>query len=578
MESTAQAAPGAAPVSVPATLQASLLARLERMPDAKQVAQIGAVFGREFSYAMIRVVADLPDSVLNSGLDQLVNSGLMFRRGETRDASYTFKHALVQDAAYDSLLRVRRVALHAAIGAALEQDAEIVAMRPSLLGHHFAEAGAVEKATAYLLRAGEQASAGSALAEAETHLTRGLTLAADIAEASSRNLRLAELTLALSNVHMTVHGFGSPENGAAAAEAVGLCRGLGPEHGAKTKLLARALLGQWTFGIYRGRVMASYAVAEELLAFGREHTDPQIRTIAATLHGTSCCLLGRLQEGARTFAAGVADLGLESHAAPMVDFGVDGPCLLLIQSARLLACHGFLNTAGKQQRVGMERATRLQHLPTISVTLGTSCTMAWILRDLGLLRSWSAEMARVAQEQGYGYWLARSKGYIGWLAAIDGRLDEGRALLTEELTELAAIGIVLFVPYTKAMLADVHARMGQCERALAVLNEALDTCNDTGEVWAEAELHRQKGELLRADPDTAETCFRRAIEIASAQSAKLFELRASVSLARLWGEHGKRDEAHALLAPIHAWFTEGFDTPDLTDAKALLDEFAASPA
>ncbi|MGH7209935.1 MAG: hypothetical protein ACREF1_00535 [Acetobacteraceae bacterium] len=183
-------------------------------------------------------------------------------------------------------------------------------------------------------------------------------------------------------------------------------------------------------------------------------------------------------------------------------------------------------------------------------------------------------MGRVAQEQGYGYWFARSKGYTGWLAAIDGRLEEGRTLLQEELSEHAASGILLFVPYTKAMLADVHARMGEPELALAVIGEALDICARTGEAWVESELHRQKGELLRADASAAETCFRRAIEIASAQSAKLFELRASVSLARLWREHGRGEEAHALLAPIHAWFTEGFDAPDLMEATALLDELA----
>jgi len=206
VEGATRAAPEAAGVAVPATLQASLLARLDRMPQARQVAQIGAVFGRDFSYAMIRAVADLPDQVLDDGLDQLVSSGLMFRRGERGQASYTFKHALVQDAAYDSLLRATRMALHAAIGNALERDAEVVAIDPALLGHHFAQAGAMEKAVAYFLRAGEQSAACSAMAEAHAHLTHGLALSAEMPEGPDRTLRRAELTLALGNVQMSVYG------------------------------------------------------------------------------------------------------------------------------------------------------------------------------------------------------------------------------------------------------------------------------------------------------------------------------------------------------------------------------------
>ncbi|MEO9189860.1 MAG: hypothetical protein ABI224_07630, partial [Acetobacteraceae bacterium] len=160
----------------------------------------------------------------------------------------------------------------------------------------------------------------------------------------------------------------------------------------------------------------------------------------------------------------------------------------------------------------------------------------------------------------------------------NGRLEEGRALLEEGLAELGEAGVLLNGPRTRAMLADVHALMGQSGLALAVLDDALGMCARTGEVWIEAELHRRRGELLRTDPAPAEACFRKAIGIAQSQSAKLFELRASVGLARLWREHGKRHEAHALLAPIHAWFTEGFDAPDLTDAKALLDELAITSA
>jgi class 3 adenylate cyclase/tetratricopeptide (TPR) repeat protein len=579
VETAAQTVAGAAStVAVPATLQASLLSRLDRMPAAKQVAQIGAVFGRDFSHAMISAVAGLPAAVLNDGLDRLVASGLVFRRGEPPEATYTFKHALVQDAAYDSLLRARRVALHAAIGDALERDAEVVATRPALLGHHFAQAGAVEKAVAYLLRAGQQSAAGSAMAEAQAHLTRGLVIAAKIADGSDRSLRQAELTLALGNIQMAVHGYASAEHGATLTEAVELCRGLGPEHGSATKLLARALFGNWTYMLHAGQLTASCATAEEFLALGRNHADPEIRAVSATAYGVSCFFLARLQEGVQTFTTAVADRGFEAHAAALADFGVDGRSMLHAQFARHLACQGFPEQAGEQARTGMERARRLQHLPTIALTLSALCTTAWILRDRSALEARSSELVRLTSEQGFAFWLARGKGYAGWAAAANGRLEEGRALLAQGLAELVRDGALLYGLHARAMLADVHTRMGQSDLALAVLDEALGICSRTGEVWIEAELHRRKGELLRTDRATAEAYYQRAIEIARSQSAKLFELRAAVGLAGLWREHGRPGDARELLAPIYAWFTEGFDTPDLAESRALVDELATASA
>jgi len=232
LESGASAATA---LGVPETLQASLMARLDRLPLAKQAAQIGSVIGREFSHALIRSIAGMPESVLAEGLDQLVASGLVFRRGEPPDATYLFKHALVQDASYDTLLRTRRAALHSAIAAGLERDPEVAATQPALLGHHYAEAGQPAQAARFLVRAGEQAAARSAMVEARAHLDRGLAVAGEIRDETERRLRMAELMLALGNVQMATHGYGSHEHGAAFAEAARFCRGLDLEddrHGA----------------------------------------------------------------------------------------------------------------------------------------------------------------------------------------------------------------------------------------------------------------------------------------------------------------------------------------------------------
>jgi len=559
-------------LAIPTTLHASLLARLDRLASVRRVAQIGAAIGREFSYEVLNAVSRVRADELQAALAGLVASELVFQRGTPPGAVYSFKHALVQDAAYNSLVRSRRITLHASIGDVLERDAELAATQPALLGHHFAEAGAVEKAASYFLRAGEQAAANSAMPEAQAHLMRGLALADKIADGPVRSLRQAELTIALGNAHVAVHGFGSAEHGAAFADAVKLCRTFGLEHRDAAKLLARSLFGHWVFVMSTGELAQSHAIAEEFLEPGRDYPDPEIRAGAATAHGNSCCFLGRLQEGARTFAAAVADREIKSHAGPMLEFGLDGPCMVYSQFSRLLACQGFLEQAEGQARAALERGRRLNHLPTIAFSLATACTVAWLMGDLPLLRKRSAELVQLTVEQGYRHWRARGTGYAGWVLAAAGKLEEGRALLAEDLAELSSIGIDLLVPQTRGMLADVHERMGQADLARAARDEGLGVCIRTGEAWFEAELHRGKGEALHNDPAAAEACFRAAIDIARAQSAKLFELRAAVSLARLRRDQGRHAEAHDLLAPIYGWFTEGFDTSDLKDAKALLDE------
>jgi tetratricopeptide (TPR) repeat protein len=572
LESRAPVASDVLAVGVPETLQASLMARLDRLPVAKQVAQVGAVIGREFGYELIRAVSDIAETTLADGLEQLVASGLVFRRGEPPDARYVFKHALVQDAAYETLLRARRAALHAAIAARLEKDPDTTAAQPALLGYHYAEAGHPAQAVRFLLRAGEQAAARSAMVEARAHLDQGLVLAGEIRDEAERHLRVAELTLARGNVQMAVHGLGSREHGAAFTEAVNLCRSLRSESETATNLLARALFGNWAHVAHAGQLVASHAISEEFLALGRNHADPEIRVFSATVYATNCFLVARLQEGARVFEAAVADTETELPGTSTVDFGMDGRSLAHTIFARVLACLGFAEQAANQAYIGLERARSLHHLPTLATSLASSCTASWILRDQATLKRRSFELLELATEQGFEYWQARGKGYAGWARAADGRFADGRALLAEAVTALGNAGIPLYGPHTRAMLAGVQARMGLFDDALSTLDQALAVCARTGEVWIKAELYRQRSELLCNDPAAAELSFQQAIEIARSQSAKLFELRTAISLARLWRDRGRNDDARNLLAPIYTWFTEGFEYPDLQEARALLDE------
>ena len=575
VESAPEASPGGLQITVPATLQASLMARLDRMPAGRQVAQVGSVFGQQFPRAMLDAVAGLPAVTIGEGLDQLTAAGLLFRRGDGADATYIFKHSLVQDAAYDSLLRARRGTLHAAIGGAFESNPEIAAARPALLGHHFGRAGDADRGSRYFLRAGEQSLAGSAMSEAEAHLRRGLALAADMKSAAERTRRQAELTLTLGNVRMAVQGIGSPAHRATFAKAAELCRTLPARDAVAERLLARALFGQWSCELQAGNLEQALRAGQELYAAGRHSPDPELRA-AASGHAICHVFLGRLEDGMAVLTPAIGDAAIRSHKAGSMDFGFDPTCHLYAQYARSLALQGYPERARAHLRFALDRAAGLQHLPTTAVTMMIACTTSWALRDLGALGRWSRDLVRLASEEGYGLWHARGLSYAGWVRSAEGEHAEGLAMLDQALREFGAMRVCLSGPHTRAMRADVYARMGRSSLADADLDAALAICARTGEVWPEAELQRRKGELQRASRPAAEACFRRALTIARAQGAKLFELRAAAGLARLWRDHGLVAENRDLLAPVHDWFTEGFDTPDLVEARELLDQTEAA--
>ena len=570
LECAPQTTPTALQVTVPPTLQASLTARLDRMPAARQVAQIGSVFGREFRRSLLAKIANLQASTLDEGLGQLVAAGLLFPRSEGDEAAYTFKHALVQEAAYDSLLRVRRAALHAAVGTLLENHADMAATRPGLLGHHFAQAGDAERASLYFLRAGELSVANSAMNEAEAHIRRGLDLAADISIPGQRNRREAELTLTLGNVRAAVQGTGSPMHRATFTRAAELCRNLDPTSDtAATRLLARALFGQWSSELQAGDLAQALRTGEELYAIGRRSSEPELRA-AASGHAVCYMFLGCLEDANSVFSAAIGEEEIRTHSSTVTNFGFDPTCHLYAQYARSLALTGFPEQARTHLQFALSRAHTMQHLPTIALTMMIACTTSWSLGNQDALRQWSGELVRVAAEQGYGLWHARGLSYLGWLRSAEGQHVEGLAMLDQALLYFETMQVTLSGPHTRAMRSDVHARMQRPDLADADLDQALAICAQTGEVWPEAELHRRKGELRRADPTAAEAHLRRAVGVARAQGARLFELRSAVSLARLGCEQ-QMEPPIELLRPIYDRFTEGFDSADLAEARRVLD-------
>ncbi|MBV8523976.1 MAG: AAA family ATPase [Acetobacteraceae bacterium] len=564
------------PLTVPSTLQASLMARLDRLPAAKRVAQIGAAIGREFSYELLAAVASIPVLGLQEGLDQLVASGLASRRGDPPDAVYTFKHALVQDAAYKSLLRSTRSLIHAKIlHAMLQLVPDVEETQPALLGHHAERAGRIGPAVRYFLRTGQRSAERSAMAEAHAYLTRGLYLATRLPDDAERRLRLAELQLALANVQMPLHGFGSAAHGAVLAQALVLCRSLDREEPERTKLLSRVLYGDWAHKMHIGSLQLSHAVAQEFVELGRNQHDPDISLMAETTYGTNLFLEGMLPEALAVFTGEAKHLHRPDQDFPS-EFGVDAETLFCSQFSRALACHGLLEAACAHANAARQRAERLRHPPSTALALSATCTTAWIMRDVPTLAERSAVLIALADEQGYLFWSARGRCYAGWVAAQQGRAEDAIEFLKTGLSALRTAGIILYTPAAYGMLSNAYRLAGDPNVAAKALDEAIEITTKTRERWSEAELYRLKGELQGDNREAAEGWFRRALDTARGQSAKLWELRAAINLAQLWLDHGSRQAARDLLAPIYGWFTEGSAIFDLQQASALMAELRDS--
>jgi class 3 adenylate cyclase/predicted ATPase len=557
--------------SVPATLHASLIARIDRIGSAaKEIAQIGAVLGREFSYELIEPVAQRPEKELQAALDQLGASGLLFCRGIAPHASYLFKHALVQDAAYGTLLRGRRQELHARVAAALEEHfADLVERQPELLAHHLTAAGNTERAVDQWLKAGRYAAARLAYLEAIAHFERGLDLLNPLPESPDRNGREIELQLALGLCLFTAKGAVAAKPPYTRAHELA-------EKSGKPQQRFEALYGVWQSTMVSGGVTAASPLSERLLRMAELEGDDGLRLQAHHSRWTTLAYVG---DPAR--ARGHADAGRllydpTKHASHRLVYGGHDPgvCARNVgaQAEWLL---GYPEKALASIAESLALAERIAHPYSLSLTRTISSVVHLNRREpeRALRQLEAAEMLAVEQRLSLIFETGMLRGVA---LAGQGAVDEAIARIREGVTKWTRLGRTLLLPYGLAFLGEVLVRHGDQAAALAALREGLEVAGATGEhVW-DAELHRIHGLALAAQNhlDEGQASLRQAIRIARAQQAKSLELRAATSLARLWGERGRRAEARELLAPIYGWFTEGFETADLKEAKALLDQLA----
>jgi hypothetical protein len=563
--------PANSALPVPSTLQASLMARLDRMPAAKQVAQIGAVIGREFGSDLLGAVAGLPDRSLAQGLEELVAAGLVFRRDAPPEFVYTFKHALVQEAAYASLLRGTRQTLHARIAKALETKfPERVEAEPQTLAHHFTQARLSAEAVDYWLRAGERAAARSANVEAVAHLRRGLELVADLpAGTSERGDRELALWLAIGPPLIATQGFAASETTEAHARARELCE----RHGNSGQLLS-ALYGEWAGRYTRSEVPEMRALATRFSALVDGDPRPGVRLVATRMLAIDRLVSGDLPEARRLFEIILAgyDPAEKGLAQP---FGLDARAACLTYQAWVLWALGYPEQGARAGEAAIAWAEELTHANSKGNPLCWGGAMVeLLLRRPVLAETKAREAIRFCDEARLPFWGAYGRVFLGIAMVEQGGGEAGLSELRRGLDALAATGARGLEPLLLAWTAQAEAKAGFQEDGARTIERALASVSETDQAIWIAELHRIRASLRPVGDADVENDLWRAVAFARAQHSRSFELRAATDLARRWHDQARHREARELLAPIYACFEEGFTLPDLQDAKLLLDALA----
>jgi class 3 adenylate cyclase/predicted ATPase len=559
------------PLAIPATLQDSLMARLDRLVTAKKVAQLGAAIGRQFAYELLAPLSDLDEATLQRELERLVEAELLYQRGVPPRATYTFKHALIRDAAYESLLKTTRQQYHREIARALEtRFPDMAQKQPELLAHHFTEAGLAEPAVACWQQAGEMALRRSANVEAIRHLSKGLELLKSLPPTPDHTRRELILDTALGSALVATKGPAAPEVEAAYARAYTVCQQV-----EETVQLLPVLWGLWNFYLVRGELDTAHEVEEKFARFAQLQPEPMHRMWGFCAPGMELYYRGEFVPALAHLEEGIAlhdprDRRAEPHGY-MYDAGVTSLSFLVWTLWAL----GDPDRARRCSADALALARELGNPFGLARALPYAAVLHQFLLEAPAVQELAEAAIVLARDQGFAQRMAWATILRGWSRAMQGQGAEGIAEIHQGLATFRAMGQALWRPYFLGLLADAYGSVGQPSEGLAVLTEAQATMERTGERHGEAELHRLEGTLLlQRSPDqheAAESAFRRALQTARLQRARSFELRASTSLARLWRQRGRHAEARQLLADACRGFSEGLQTADLRDARELLE-------
>jgi class 3 adenylate cyclase/tetratricopeptide (TPR) repeat protein len=564
-------------VAIPDTLQDALMARLDQLHTAKEAAQLGAVFGREFTYDMLCAISPQDEPILQAGLDQLVTSELLYQRGRPPHAKYIFKHALIRDMAYASLLRSTRQRVHQHIAELFEaRFLEMVDTQPEVVAQHYTEGGCHQQAIQYWQRAGQQAFQRSANQEAIHHVTTGLDLLPHLPDSPERDQTELDLQLILAPALIATKGYASPEVQDVCNRMGTLCQQLGDI----SKLLP-ALFDMWLASMGQGDLPVAMTFAEQCLGVAQRQQERSALLVAHWSLGVTSFYLGQFVDAHRHADQGIAYDRPEQHDSQAYLYGQDPGMTCLMVAARALWMLGYPEQALNRGREALTLARKLAHPYSTAFVLAQLAVVHQFRREAHEVCERSAELIALCSQEGFAGLRVMGTILQGWGLAARGEEHDGMAQIYQSL-DINSSSAGLGQPPVLTQLAEIHWKIGQTEEGLRVLTQALEVMDHTQERWWEAELHRLKGELLlNADGGfkikalSPKDCFQQALRLARQQQARSLELRAAMSLARLWQSQDKRQEAFDLLAPVYEWFTEGFDTADLQEAKALLDALRA---
>jgi len=559
------------PLAIPTTLLGSLTARLDRLGPAKEIAQIGAAIGREFSYRLLAAVAPMSGPSLRDALAQLTAPDLVFVRGEPPDAIYVFKHALIQDAAYGTLVRSKRQQLHVRIADALERGfPETVETQPELLAHHLTQAGLNGRAIDYLRRAGQRTIERSANAEAVLHLTQALKLIESLPEAPHLRRDALGLEVMLSQAMIALHGYAAQETAEVLLRAKDLIDDL-TDPAQKLTIL----YGIWACHYVAGEVALLTDAAGEFLGEAERHPETAALCVAHRIVGTTYLTKGE-------FAAALPHLqqarSLHDPRQPLQrQYGQDVGAAALCYLSWALWHLGYIDQASQVATDAMKRANELANHPHTQVF--TICHARGMMdifqRRPGDMISYAGSVVSLCREHGFSHWMACGRILEGWAIVNQGETERGIEIIGAGVSAWRGAGAGLWLPLFLTLLAEAMAKAGGNEAALAVIDQAMAIAEQMGERWCMAEILRIKARLLSQTDratDQVEILLANSLDIARRQEARCWELRAACDLASLWRDTGRLKEAHLLLRSIYSQFTEGFESADLRRAKSILDD------
>ncbi len=559
------------PLAIPATLHDSLMARLDRITTG-EICGLAATLGRSFTYELIDAASSHDEALLRRELDRLVEAELIYQRGLPPNSTYMFKHALIQEAAYQSLLKSKRRRYHEKVAHVLEERfQDIGENQPELLAHHYTEAGSLAKALPYWQTAGQRAIERSANAEAIGHLKKGLEVLNALPETLERNQQELTLQIALAVPLTATKGYGAPEVEKAYTRARMLCQMVG-----ETPQILPVLRGMLTFYLMRSELQTSLELGEQLMRMGKAEQDSVFLLEAHLGIGVGLLSIGDPGPAQKHLERGIALYNPQEHRSHAFHTARD-PRIACLSWSALAQWHlGFPDQSTVSIEDALDLAQELSHPHSVAYALFFATLLHHFRRDEQLVQKYADALITLSRDQSFPHYLAGGSYLRSWALAQQGQGEVEITRFRQSLENWKATGAELWLPYFLALLIEMYRDIGQVEAGLSVFAEAMAVVNKNGERVGEAELYRLKGELLlrlgTKNLAEAEDCFVKAIDIAHSQGARSLELRAVTSFSRSLQKQGKKDEAGQMLAEIYGSFTEGFDTRDLREAKELLEE------